>query len=130
MIQEFCEWMVSTGELDDLVIGETLFAGEIPEDCNNALYTAVLERTGAVIDMNLTCARAKPLQLFTRGRTYHTARVEAHRLLEWLVVKIGIQLTTVYIYDISGAVEPAYLGKSAKGESEWSSNVWLQLRKE
>ena len=129
MIKELAEWMVSSGELIDLVIGETLFAGFLPETSTSSLYTVILERTGAAVDGYLKHARAKPVQLFTRGATYHTARDEAFRVFEWLIVKVGIQLTTFYVYGVQG-VEPQYLGKSEKGQYEFSANVVLQVRKE
>lgn len=132
MIQKFCEWIVASGNLDDLVIGTSLFAGTVPADIEetSTLYTCVLERTGPRAEEYLPNAREVVFQLFTRGNTYFTARTEAYRLFEWLIAKrAGISLTGWFIYAIVGNA-PGYIGVSENGKHDFSTNMILRVRKE
>lgn len=125
MIKALCTYMAAGL---GLTIGTNLFAGKLPPAVD-ALSTAVLTRTGAVIDSEIKELRHQPIQIFTRGPEYHTADAEANRVCDWLVNQHGVAITGWTILSITGN-GPAWLSTDAKGRDEFVANLLIRARKE
>ena len=128
LLQSICTYMVSSGELSDLAIGDTLCYGTIPQNGPD-LCSVVMENVGMEVDADLRTARQVRLQILTRGPSYYEARTEALRIFDWLVELQGVQLSGWWLYHVVGT-GPANIGKDGLGREEFSSNSTLFLRKE
>lgn len=126
MLKALCEYITESGNLSDLVIGETLYAGALPQDAQH-LCTCILERVPETNNPDLRGQRRAHFQIFTRGAGYFESRDEARRIFEWLIAKnnaIGIDLATVNIHYINGTA-PAYIGQDEKFRYCFSANVTI-----
>jgi len=124
MIKEFATYL-ATGL--NLTIGETLFAGHIPEG-EPDLCTAILERTPAYSEPGLRRHREWHFQLYTRGPSYFVARAEAHRVFDWVNGKAGIILPNWFVVCVTGSA-PGAIGPDAAGRHVFSGNVSLPAHK-
>lgn len=124
MIQEFTTYMATGLEL---TVGETLFAGHIPEN-EPDLCTVILERTPAYSEPGLRNHREWHFQLYTRGASYFAARNEAHRVFDWVIGQAGIVLTSWFIVSVSGSA-PGYIGPDPLGRHSFSGNLSLPAHK-
>lgn len=131
MLKELCQYIVESGNLDDLVIGESLFAGSIPQTAPNDC-TVIAERVGPVVNDYLKDRRDIRLQILTTGTTYFSARDECTRIFEWLCARAnsyGIDLTSWYINVTTNAIGPAYIGQDEKFRYQFSANLTFKVNK-
>jgi hypothetical protein len=126
MLKSLCEYITASGNLSDLVIGDTLHAGHIPDSAEH-LCSCILERIGEKHNLYLLDQRRAPFQIFTRGASYFTARDEAQRIFEWLIAKENsteIDIGDFVIHSIFG-IAPAYIGQDEKFRYCFSANVTI-----
>jgi hypothetical protein len=128
MVKELCEYIVASGNLDDLIIGTTLHARPFPQDAPDN-GTAILEPVPSIVNDYFTDLRQKTFQVVTRGATYHAARTESFRINEFLITRRGISLTGYDVYHITGT-ESAYIGIDDNGLHLWIFNIVVNCRKE
>lgn len=133
MIQAYCAFITASGHLSDLVIGETLHAGFVPQGAPH-LCTAVQERTPARSDKDNPALEEVHYQLLTRGPSYMEARAEARRIYGFCVDrKIGYTLGSsgdLWTLLTTTGIAPAYLGQDEKGRFMFSANLTLRAKKE
>jgi len=135
MLKSFCEWLIQSGRLPDLVIGRTLYAGFWPQDTSNTA-TAIRELTGAYVDGYNRTLREIHYQIMTRAPSYQAAEAEANRIFEVCVNLRGEDLTGLIsgeewrIFTTTG-IAPAYIPpQDEKGRFVFSSNITLHIKKE
>jgi len=127
MLKAFCEYLVSSGGPEGLVIGQTLFAGTRPQSAPH-LCTVVMERTGMRVHPELKDQRELHFQVLTRAASYFAARDEAEKIFEWIVNQKGLDWSDWWICNVEG-IAPAYIGMDDKSRCEFSSNLVVRARK-
>ena len=124
MIKEFCNYLESNL---DLSMGSTLFVGRIPPESGD-LCSVVLERSGERVDPLNEKMRFKAVQILTRGKTYFSARDEAHRIFDEIINIAGVEVSGYTILSITGNA-PSDIGQDSKDRFEFTCNVIVSYKK-
>jgi len=136
MMKSFCCWLVDQLPTGDLVLGDTLHRGFMPQDVPN-LCTAIMERTPGRTNPYLDHRTEKYYQLLTRGPSYTAAETEARKIYAVVINLRAIDLTPyvntgedIYTILITEGNEPAYIGQDPKSRFVFSANLTLRVKKE
>lgn len=136
MMKSFCRWLVDQFPTGDLVLGDTLHRGFMPQDAPD-LCTVVREPTPGRTNPYLDHRTEKSYQLLTRGPSYTAAETEARRIYAACINLRAIPLTAyaesgedVFTVLITEGNEPAFLTQDAKSRFVFSANLTLRVKRE
>lgn len=126
MLKAIGDYLVAN--LGGLTLGTTLQVGFRPSTAPDACST-LQERSGAILDEDISKYWQKPVQVLTRAPGYSAAEAECQRIFQFLRDLRQVSMSGFHVYTVTG-ISPQYLGQDDQGRHEFSANLILRLRKD